>query len=140
MSGKYGSASASIILDDHGGTPRDITGHVLTLGGVKIAQINEENSPFGSASEKNTPVGKQKAIQKTLHGNFDTTPTTGPHVMFSTLETSPQDSSRTLTISPGDSKSYSGEVFATEYELVFTNGKLTGYNAVLEQAGAFAWS
>jgi hypothetical protein len=44
---KYGSANAVVTIDDHGGTPRIITGQVRTIGGLKISQITEENSPFG---------------------------------------------------------------------------------------------
>ncbi len=140
MSGKYGSASATVTLDDHGGTPRDITAHVLTIGGLKITQITEENSPFGANYEKNTPVGKQKFGPVTIAGNYDTTATTGPHVVFSTLETTPQDSTRTLVIVPGDSKTLTVEGYVTEYEPVMNNGKLTGYSATFVQAGLAAWT
>jgi hypothetical protein len=140
MAGKYGSASASVTIDDHGGTPRDITAHVLSIGGLKISQITEENSPFGVAYEKNTPVGKQKFGPVTIAGNYDTTATTGPHVVFSTLETTPQDSTRTLAVSPGDGKTLTVEGFVTEYEPVLNNGKLTGYTATFVQAGLAAWT
>lgn len=140
MAGKYGSASASVSIDDHGGTLRDITAHVRTIGGLKISQITEENSPFGVAYERNTPVGKQKFGPVTIAGDYDTTATTGPHVVFSTLETTPQDSTRTLTVVPGDSKTLSGEGYVTEYEPILTDGKLTGYTALFVQAGLFAWT
>ncbi len=140
MAGKYGSASAAVTIDDHGGTPRIITAHVLTIAGMKITQITEENSPFGVAYEQNTPVGKQKFGPVTIHGNYDTSATTGPHVVFSTLETTPQDSTRTLVIAPGDGKTLTVEVYATEYELIMTDGKLTGYTATVVQAGLAVWA
>ncbi len=140
MSGKYGSASAAVTCDDHGGSPQTITSHVLTIGGLKITQITEENSPFGVAYEKNTPTGKQKFGPVTLHGNWDTSATSGPHVMFSTMETTPQDSTRTLVIAPGDSKTLTCEVYCTEYEVILTDGKLTGYTVQLMQAGLAAWA
>lgn len=140
MAGKYGSASAAVTIDDHGGTPRIITSHVLTIGGLKITQITEENSPFGVAYEMNTPTGKQKFGPVTIHGNWDTSATTGPHVVFSTMETTPQDSTRTLVIAPGDSKTLTVEVYCTEYELILTDGKLTGYTATVMQAGLAVWA
>ena len=140
MSGKYGSASASITIDDHGGTPRDITAHVTAIAGLKIEEITEENSPFGMANQRNTPVGKQKFGPVTITGNYDTTATTGPHAVFSTLETTPQDASRTLVIVPGDGKTLTVEVMAVAYEPVLSNGKLTGYQATVEQFGAAAWT
>lgn len=140
MAGKYGSASAVITIDDHGGTPRIITGHVLTIGGMKITQISEENSPFGMANEQNTPVGKQKFGPVTIAGNYDTSATVGPHVVFSTLETTPQDATRTFVMSPDGVKNLTVEGFVTEYEPVMTNGKLTGYSATFVQAGLAAWT
>lgn len=140
MAGKYGSASVTATLDDHGGTPRIITGHLRTINGAKISQITEENSPFGVAFEKNTPVGKQKFGPVTFGGDWDTTADVGPHAVFGTLETTPQDSTRTLVLVPGDSKTLTVEGYVTEFELVFNNGKLTGYTATFVQAGLAAWS
>src|SRR5688572_22319071 len=140
MPGKYGSVSATVTIDDHGGTPRIITSHVRSIGGLKPSQITEENSPFGMAHERHTPVGKQQFGPVNVEGDFDTTADTGPHAVFGTLETTPQDSSRTLVVVPGDSKTLTVEVFCTEYELVMNNGKLTGYKAALVQAGLAAWT
>lgn len=140
MAGKYGSASVAVTIDDHGGTPRIITAHVLTIGGLKITQMTQENSPFGVAYEQNTPVGKQKFGPVTIAGNYDTSATTGPHVVFSTLETTPQDSTRTLVIAPGDSKTLTVEGYVVEYEIVLTDGKLSGYTAQFVQAGLAVWS
>jgi|SRR5579872_3458615 len=137
---KYGSASAVVTIDDHGGTPRIITAHVLTIGGLKITQISEENSPFGMNHEQNTPVGKQKFGPVTITGNYDDTATTGPHAVFSTLETTPSDSTRTLVVSPDGTKNLTVEVYCVEYEPILTNGKLTGYSATLVQQGLAVWS
>jgi hypothetical protein len=138
--GKQGSANATVTIDDHGGTPRDITAHVRTIGGLKISQITEENSPFGVAFEKNTPVGKQKFGPVTIGGDWDSTPTTGPHVVFSTLETLPGDATRTLVVVVGDSKTLTVEGYVVEYEPILNDGKLTGYNAQFVQAGLAAWT
>ncbi len=140
MAGKYGSSSATVTIDDHGGTPRDITAHVLSIGGLKISHITEENSPFGANYEKNTPTGKQKFGPVTIGGNWDTTATTGPHVVFSTLETLPSDSTRTLVVVPGDLKTLTVEGYVTEFEPIMNNGKLTGYTALFVQAGLAAWT
>ena len=140
MAGKYGSASATVTLDDHGGTPRIITGHVRSIGGLKISQITEENSPFGTAYQKHTAVGKQQFGPVDIDGDWDTTADLGPHAMFSTLETTPQDSTRTLVVVPGDSKTLTVEVLVVDFELVMNNGKLTGYKAKAMQAGLAAWS
>lgn len=137
---KFGSALAVVTIDDHGGTPRTITAHVLSIGGLKISQITEENSPFGMNHEQNTPVGKQKFGPVTIAGNYDDTATTGPHAVFSTLETSPSDATRTLVVQPDGVKTLTVEGYVTDYELVLTNGKLTGYSATFMQAGPAVWS
>lgn len=140
MAGKYGSASVAVTIDDHGGTPRIITAHARTIGGVKVSQITEENSPFGQAYESNVPVGKQKFGPVEIGGDWDTSATTGPHVVFSTLETTPQDATRTLVIAPGDGKTCTCEGYVVDYEVVLTDGKLTGYKAQFVQAGLAVWA
>lgn len=111
-----------------------------TIGGLKIKQITEENSPFGVAYETNTPVGKQQFGPVEIGGDWDTSATTGPHVVFGTLETTPQDSTRTLVVVPGDSKTLTVEGYIVDYEVILTDGKLTGYKAQFVQAGLAAWS
>jgi len=141
MAGKYGSASVAISYDDGpGGTLRAVTAHVLSIGGIKIEQISEENSPFGQAYESNTPVGKQRFADVEIAGNWDTSATTGPHVVFGAPDSDPNGSTRTLTIVPGDSKSMTVETRLVSYEVVLTDGKLSGYKAMVKQAGLAAWS
>jgi len=143
MAGKYGSASSTTMIqydDGPGGTLRNVTAHVLTIGGLKIEQINEENSPFGQAYESNTPVGKQKFGPVVIEGNWDTTATTGPHAVFGTPDSDPNGTLRTLTITPGDSKTLTCETRLQDYELILTDGKLTRYRATVVQAGLAAWS
>lgn len=141
MAGKYGSTSVSVTYDDApGGTGRDVTAHVLTIGGLKIEQITVENSPFGTAYEKHTPVGKQRFPDVEIAGNWDTSATTGPHVVFGDPDDGPNDATRTLVVVPGDSKTLTVETRLVSYEVVLTNGQLTGYKAVVRQAGLAAWS
>jgi hypothetical protein len=60
--------------------------------------------------------------------------------VFSTLETTPSDATRTLVVSPDGTKNLTVEVYAVEYEPILTNGKLTNYSATLVQAGLAVWS
>ncbi len=143
MAGKYGSAVSTTMVqydDGPGGTLRNITAHVLTIGAIEIEQITEENSPFGQAYESHTPVGKQRFPDVEITGNFDTTATTGPHVVFGAPDSDPNGTTRTLTITPGDSKSMTVETRLVKYSLILTDGKLTGYKALVRQAGLAAWT
>lgn len=141
MAGKYGSASVVISIDDTpGGTLRDISAHVLSIGGVKREAITQESSPFGVAYESHTPTGKHRVGDIEISGRYDTTASTGPHVIFSDPDDGPQDATRTFTFTPGDSKTFTMECRVASYEMTASNGNLTDYKAVIRQAGAGAWS
>lgn len=141
MAGKYGSADITITYDDGpGGTGRAVTSHVLSMGGVKIEQLTEQTNPFGTSNEAHTPVGMQRFPDVVFEGLFDTTATNGPHVVFGTPDDGPQDSTRTLVIVFGDSKTLTVETRLVDYEVVGAVGALTRYRATVRQAGAAAWS
>ncbi len=123
-----------------GGSLVNVTGHILSIGAIEIEQITEENSPFGQAYESHTPVGKQRFADVEIMGNYDTTASTGPHVVFGTPDSDPNGSTRTLTITPGDSKSMTVETRLVKYTLQMTDSKLTTYKAVVRQAGLAAWT
>ena len=141
MPGKYGSASVAVSYDDSpGGTLRDVSAHVLTIGGIKIEQINEQTNPFGTAFESHTPVGVQRFPDVTIEGLFDTTATTGPHVVFGTPDSNPQGSTRTLTFTPGDAKTCTVETRLVDYEVIAAPGSLQRFRATVRQAGLAAWT
>lgn len=141
MAGKYSSPDITITYDDGpGGTGRAVTSHVLSMGGVKIEQLTEQTNPFGTAFETHTPVGLQRFPDVVFEGLFDTTATTGPHVVFGTPDDGPQDSTRTLVIVFGDSKTLTVETRLVDYEVVGQVGALTRYRATVRQAGLAAWT
>src|SRR3990167_5732927 len=110
MAGKYGAASIAISFDDApGGSLQVITGHVLTMSGVKITSAMQLSHAFGDSAEESTPSGMTKVDPITLAGFWDTTATTGPHVVFLTPDDGPQDSTRSLRIVFGDSKQFDVE-------------------------------
>lgn len=141
MAGKYGSASITFTYDDApGGTGRDMTAHITSFGGIKVEQLTEMTMPFGTAYEAHTPVGIQRVPDVQVEGHFDTTATTGPHVVFGTPDDGPQDTTRTLVVVFGDSKTFTIETRLADYEVLGQNGNLTKYRATIRQAGLGAWS
>src|SRR5207244_9778641 len=97
--GKHRSSEITIAYDDGpGGTLRTITSFVLTMGAIKLTSNMQANTPYGATVEAMLPTGVSKIDQVTLHGYWDDTATTGPHVVFIAPDTSPQASTRTLTI------------------------------------------
>lgn len=141
MPGKYGSQSWAISYDDApGGTLRNVTNHILTIGGVKIESVMELSHAFGDSAEEHTPTGIIKVPLIELEGHWDTTATTGPHVVFSVPDDGPQDGTRTLTIVPGDTKTLTVETRLVSYEVLGINGQLTRFKAAIQVTGAAAWA
>lgn len=140
MAGKYGPASVVIQIDDGpGGTLRNITAYVQSIGGIKIEQINEETSPFGQAYNSNTPIGKQNVPDIVLEGLFDTTATVGPHVVLGDPDDDPNGATRSFSFTAGDSKTFTMECRLADYEVRAEKGTLSRFTATIKQAGLGAW-
>ena len=138
---KHGSPTVVIEYDDGpGGTLRDVTAHVLSIGGIEIEQITEQTNPFGSDHEHHTPVGVQRVADIDIEGLEDDTPTTGTVAVLGTPDDSPADATRTLRITPA-----AGRVFTIETRLAkaatnLANQALNRYRATIRQAGKGVWS
>jgi hypothetical protein len=138
--GKHGSSEITISYDDGpGGTPRTITSFILTMGAIKLTSNMQANTPYGATVEAMLPTGVSKIDQITLHGYFDDTATTGPHVVFIAPDTSPQAATRTLAIVFGNVKTWTSEGFLVSYAVLGKAGNLTEFDAVLQQNSG-AWS
>lgn len=142
MAGKYGSSSITVSLDDGSGTLRNVSQHILEMGGTKISNALELSHAFGDAWEESTPVGVQKGEPIKLGGLWDTTATTGPHVVMTpnANDADPNGTLRTLTIVYGDSKQVTMECRLASYEVMGNVGKLTRFEAMLTPSGAVTWS
>lgn len=141
MAGKYGSQSITVSYDDGpGGSLQAITNHVLTMSGVKVVSAMQLSHAYGDSAEESTPSGMTKVEPITLTGFWDTTASTGPHVVLGTPDDGPQDATRTLTIVFGDSKTFSAETRLVSYEVLGKNGNLTEFAAVIQVTGAHTWS
>ena len=141
MAGKYGSASVTISLEDApGGTARAITNFVMEMGGVKITSNTEPSTAFGDSWEEHIPVGMKKGDPITLKGQWDTTATTGPHVVLIAPDDDPQDDGRELVLVFGDSKTMTMDVRLTSYNVLAQVGAVTVFEAELLPTGAMVWS
>ena len=110
------------------------------MGGVKITANTEASHAFGDSWEEHTPTGVKKTEPLTLSGFWDTTASTGPHVVFLAPDDGPQDSTRTLTVVFGDSKQFDVETRLTSYEVVGSVGALTRFNAEILPTSSGVWS
>lgn len=141
MAGKYGSASITVTYDDGpGGTGRAVTNHILTMGGAKITSMTEASHAFGDSWEEHTPSGVKRMEPITLEGFWDTTATTGPHVVFGDPDDGPQDATRTLVLGFGDSKTLTVETYLTSYEVLGQVGQLTRFRAEIQPTGTATWA
>lgn len=138
--GKHGSSEITVSYDDGpGGTPRTITSFVLTMGAIKLTSNMQANTPFGATVEGMLPTGVSKIDQITIHGFWDDTAVTGPHVVFIAPDTSPQAATRTLAIVFGNSKTWTSEGYLVSYAVLGKAGNLTEFDAVLQQNSG-AWT
>lgn len=134
--GKFGGQTLAVSIDDGpGGSLRVITPFVTDIGGVKIESITEETHPFGVSWKENTPVGLASVADISIKGKWDTTLTTGPHVVFIAPDDGPQDATRTFTFAPGDSKTFTAECRLVSYEMTGKVGALHTYEAVIRFTG-----
>jgi len=141
LAGKYSSQSITITFDDApGGTGRIVTGYVQTMSGTKIESVLQASHAFGDSWEEHTPTGMARMAPVTLSGHWDTTATTGPHVVFVAPDDGPQDDTRTLVMVFGDSKTMTVETRLVSYSVNGVNGNLTQFEAVIQPTGAATWS
>jgi hypothetical protein len=143
MAGKYGSPSVTITYDDApGGTGRAVTNFVMNLGGAKIVVETQSSEAFGDSWKEFSPTGMRSCPDIPVSGLWDTTATTGPHVVFAPAagDAAPDAATRTLVLVFGDSKTFTVETRLVEYEVVAKNNGLTEFSAVLRPTAAAAWS
>jgi len=143
MAGKYGSSAVTVTIDSTpGGSGAAITGFAMELGGAKIMVETESSETFGDAWREFLPTGMRSVPDIPCSGHFDTTASTGPHVILApgANDADPNAGTRTLVIVFGDSKTFTVETILAEYEVAAVVGSLTKFNAVLRPTGAGVWT
>jgi len=141
MAGKYGPASVTVTYDDSpGGTGRSVESFILNgLTAKDIARMMQTDG-LGDAWEEHTPTGKKANDPITLGGTWDTTATTGTHVVFGTVDDGPQDATRTLVVVFGDSKTWTVETRLMSYAVIAANESIQTFEAEIQPSGAAVWS
>ena len=132
---KYGSNSFAVSIDNSSGTPVVMTNYIRTIGDVDIKAMMAESTAFGDAWVEKLATGVLEAGSITLGGYYDDTASTGPDVIFNDVATGPTDSTRTLLLTWGGSKTTSAEVWISAYKRTATVGELTGFEVTLEYTG-----
>jgi hypothetical protein len=143
--GKHGSSEFTFSIDDSpGGTLRDMTNYLLTVGGAKIENVKQPSHAFGDSWEEMLATGFARVPPIPVTGYFDDTATTGPHTVFQvkSADRSPQAATRTVAMvfSSTTGSTFGGEAIMDSYEVTGKNGNLTEFSAVVQPTGAWAWT
>lgn len=140
--GKQSSSAVTVSLTDSGAVARTITSFIMQMGGAKINVAMQDSTAFGDSWNKMNPTGMRSVAPIPVSGDFDTTTTTGPHVVMNPVDAdaAPNATPRTLVIVFGDSKTFTVSVRIADYEVTPNNGKLTGFKCTLQPTGSGVWS
>ncbi len=129
---QYGSNSVIIQFDDSGGTPRDMSNYIRSFNGFTLEALMQETHAFGDSWVESSPTGVNKAEDITISGYYDDTSSTGPNVVFNAVGNT---TTRTLTVTWGNSKTTSGEMRIVKYSRLPKLNELTGFSVVLRPTG-----
>jgi len=99
-----------------------------------------DTTALGDANTEQTPTGLMTTEPITLTTIWDTTGTTGTHVVLGTIDDGPQDDGRQLVVVFGDSKTFTVDVRLMSSEVIASNGSIQTLVAELVPTGAGVWS
>jgi hypothetical protein len=140
--GLHGSAEITVTIDDApGGTPRIITPHVRSIGGLAIELLTQQTNPFGTTYESHTPTGVERTPDIAIGGFFNDTALVGPHIVLKpgAADKAVQSVGRVLVIVTGGG-TFTITVHLVRYEVIAKAGELTEYAALVRQKSAGVWS
>lgn len=141
MAGKYGPASVTGTLEaTPGGTLQNFEGFVRS--GLTVGHQAEtvETTGLGDSFREFTPTGIKSHDDIALTLTFDTTATTGTHVVFGTVDDGPQDDGRELVVVVGDGKTYTVDVRLVKYGVGMVLDSVQMSDVLLRPTGAGVWS
>ena len=133
---KYGSNSLVVDFDNSGGTPVDMSQHVLEINAVRVEAILEESHSFGDSWFESLATGLRRMQDVELSGFYDDTATTGPDAIFNAVFNSPADTTRTLKFTWGGTKTTEVETLIMFYERRAAVATLHRYTVGLRPTGA----
>lgn len=133
---KYGSNSVQIDFDNSGGTPVDMSNYIHELGPIKVASAEmQESHAFGDAWKEFLATGVRMMEPFDIVGFYDDTATTGPDAIFNDVADGPADSTRTITVTWGGSKTTSVECWISAYQRAAVRGELHLFTVTLTPTG-----
>ena len=140
MAGKYGSSAVTVTIESSpGASVQPLTD--MLLNGISAKDISEmvESTALSDSARERLPAGIQDGEVGNLEGYYDTTGSTGSHAVLGTVDNGPQDDTREMVITWGDSKTTTIQLRLASYELNATPGELTRFTAEVVVTGVFVW-
>ena len=132
---KYGSNSLAISVDNSSGAAQVMTSYITEVSGVEVEALLEESHSFGDAWFESLATGVRKGSDIELSGFFDDASSTGPDAIFNDVADGPADSTRTITITWGGSKTTSCETIISKYTRTAVRNELTKFSVTLTPTG-----
>ena len=134
----FDSKVSKLLLDDTGGTQRDLSAFITEVRGLPGARLLNEVTALGDSGARFVPGLEDVAIS--LAGIFDDTANSGPDAVLGPLRT--HTSAVDFEYGPEGSTSgdvkYSGTCWVAQYDLRSRVGSLVEWSAVLQVEGAVA--
>jgi len=132
---KYGPSSVSLVLDDSGGTARDLSQYLISLGGVKVTAGMVDSTGFGDSWAESLSTGMRSMDDLTIEAWYDDTANTTDAVLGD-VANGPADQQKTLVLTYGGSKTTTVEGWIVDYERVLDKDSLHIVRANFRPSGA----
>ena len=132
---KYGSSSVTVTLDDSGGTARDLSQYIISLGGIKINAGMVESTGMGDSWKEHLSTGMRATDDITIEAWYDDAASTTDAVLGD-VANGPADQQKTLVVTYGASKTTTTEGWIVDYERVLERESLHIVRATFRPSGA----
>ena len=132
---KYGPSSVAITLDDSGGTARNLSQYITSLGGIKINAGMVDSTGFGDSWKESLSTGVRSMDDISIEAWYDDTSNTTDAVLGD-VANGPADQQKTLVVTYGGSKTTTVEGWIVDYERVLDRDSLHVVRATFRPSGA----
>jgi len=132
---KYGPSSVTVTIDDSGGTARDLSQYIISLGGIKINAGMVESTGFGDSWKEHLATGMRSTDDISIEAWYDDTANTTDAVLGDVAQ-GPADQQKTMVVTYGASKTTTTEGWIVDYERVLDRESLHIVRATFRPSGA----
>ena len=132
---KYGPSSVTVTIDDSGGTARDLSQYIISLGGIKINAGMVESMGFGDSWKEHLATGMRSTDDISIEAWYDDTANTTDAVLGDVAQ-GPADQQKTMVVTYGASKTTTTEGWIVDYERVLDRESLHIVRATFRPSGA----